>query len=176
MLILVLNQRKVRVCFLPIFVPKILARKPALFIHETVTSNFYEHMEKYLYDGLIVRLAEKFTRRIEEIESDFNFELGDEFEFAICDILQNMLPDKFGVARGFVVNKNGEKKGDDIIIYDRNRFPTLRFHDKNQFHRLENIPIEAVYAYIEAKHSIEYNSSDKKNTFFKAFKQSSEAK
>ena len=39
MLILVPNQRKVRVCFLPIFVPKILARKPALFIHETVTYN-----------------------------------------------------------------------------------------------------------------------------------------
>src|SRR5690554_3320450 len=40
MLILVPNQRKVRVCFLPIFVPKILARKPALFIHETVVCNY----------------------------------------------------------------------------------------------------------------------------------------
>ena len=37
MLILVLNQKKVRVYFLPIFVPKILACKPALFIHEAVT-------------------------------------------------------------------------------------------------------------------------------------------
>lgn len=133
-------------------------------------------MENYLYDNLIVRLSQKFTRRIEEIESDFNFELGDEFEFAICDILQSLLPDKFGVARGFVVNMNGDKRGDDIIIYDRNRFPTLRFHDKSQFHRLENIPIEAVYAYIEAKHTIEYKLNDDKSTFSKAFKQSSEAK
>lgn len=133
-------------------------------------------MAKYLYDNLIVKLAEKFTRRIEEIESDFNFELGDEFEFAICEILQSLLPDKFGVTRGFVVNKDGSKKGDDIIIYDRNRFPTLRFHEKNQFHRLENIPIEAVFAYIEAKHTIEYNINNKNSTFFKAFKQSSEAK
>jgi len=133
-------------------------------------------MQKYLYDDLIVRLSEKFTRRLEEIESDFNFELGDEFEFAVCDILQNLLPDKFGVARGFVVNMDGEKKGDDIIIYDRSRFPTLRFHDKNQYYRLENIPIEAVYVYIEAKHTIEYDFSNKKCSFFKAFKQASEAK
>lgn len=133
-------------------------------------------MQKYLYDDFIIRLSEKFTRRLEEIESDFNFELGDEFEFAICDILRDLLPDKFGVARGFVVNKDGTKRGDDIIIYDRNRFPTLRFRDKSQFYRLENIPIEAVYAYIEAKHTIEYKFQDENCSFTKAFKQASEAK
>lgn len=133
-------------------------------------------MQKYLYDDLIIRLSEKFSRRLEEIEHDFNFELGDEFEFAICDILQNLLPDKFGVARGFVVNKEGDKKGDDIIIYDRNRFPTLRFRERNQYHRLENIPIESVYAYIEAKHTLDYNLKDPECSFFKAIKQSSDAK
>lgn len=133
-------------------------------------------MQTYLYDDFIIRLSEKFTRRLEDIEKDFNFELGDEFEFAICDILQNLLPDNFGVTRGFVVNKDGSKKGDDIIIYDRNRFPTLRFHEKGQFYRLENIPIEAVYAYIEAKHTIEYKYQDKDCSFSKAFKQASEAK
>lgn len=133
-------------------------------------------MGKYLYDDYIIRLSEKFTRRLEDIESDFNFELGDEFEYAVCDILQNLLPDKYGVTRGFVVNRNGEKRGDDIIIYDRHRFPTLRSHGKNQFHRLENIPIEAVYAYIEAKHTIEYEFGNSKCTFFKAFKQATEVK
>src|SRR5690606_17574932 len=42
MLILVLNQRKVRVCFLPIFVPKIRRHQPALFIHNNVT----QHLKK----------------------------------------------------------------------------------------------------------------------------------
>ncbi|WP_396150646.1 DUF6602 domain-containing protein [Flavobacterium sp.] len=74
-------------------------------------------MAKYLYDNFIIKLSEKFNRRLEEIETDFNFELGDEFEFAICDILQDLLPTKFGVTRGFVVNKDGVKAGDDIIIY-----------------------------------------------------------
>jgi hypothetical protein len=133
-------------------------------------------MQTYLYNDFIINLSEKFNRRLEEIESDFNFELGDEFEYAICDILQDLLPDNFGVTRGFVVNKDGSKKGDDIIIYDRNRFPTLRFHNKGQFHRLENIPIEAVYAYIEAKHTIEYKTQDEKCSFTKAFRQASEAK
>lgn len=133
-------------------------------------------MAKYLYDDFIVRLSEKFIRRLEEIESDFNFELGDEFEFALCDILQDLLPDKFGVARGFVVDQNGNKRGDDIIIYDRNRFPTLRFRDKDNVHRLENIPIEAVYAYIEAKHTIEYDFNNKNCNFFKAFEQAIEVK
>jgi hypothetical protein len=121
-------------------------------------------------------LSKKFIRRLEDIEADFNFELGDEFEYAICDILQSLLPDNFGVARGFVVNQDGLKRGDDIIIYDRARFPTLRIHDRSQFHRLENIPIEAVYAYIEAKHTIEYKQDDKESSFSKAIKQASEAK
>lgn len=44
MLILVLNQKKVRVCFLLIFVPKILARKHALFIHENVGGNLKKRL------------------------------------------------------------------------------------------------------------------------------------
>lgn len=133
-------------------------------------------MAKYLYDDFIVKLSEKFNRRLEEIETDFNFELGDEFEFAICDILQDLLPSKFGVTRGFVVNRDGVKIGDDIIIYDRNKFPTLRNRNRNEYYRLENIPIEAVYAYIEAKHTIKYEFEKQDCVFFKAFEQATNVK
>jgi len=39
----------VRVCFLPIFVPKILARKPALFIHETVGNKLKKQTLKTIF-------------------------------------------------------------------------------------------------------------------------------
>ncbi|HCQ13811.1 DUF6602 domain-containing protein [Flavobacterium sp.] len=133
-------------------------------------------MAQYLYDDFILKLSERFNRRLEDIENDYNFELGDEFEFAICDILKDLLPSKFGVTRGFVVTKDGLKGGDDIIIYDRNKFPTLRNRDRNEYYRLENIPVEAVYAYIEAKNTIKYEFEKKDCVFFKAFEQATNVK
>ena len=42
--------------------------------------------------------------------------------------------------------------GDYIITYDQELYPTLRFLDSdNQFAQKEQIPVEVVYAYIEAK-------------------------
>lgn len=78
------------------------------------------------YDGYIERLARKVDARLQDIESIFNFDLGDEFEVAICALLEDILPAKYGVCRGFVVAKNGDKAGDDLIIYDKMSSPTLR--------------------------------------------------
>jgi hypothetical protein len=133
-------------------------------------------MTGYLYENFLFNLSEKFSRKISEIEADHNFELGDEFEYAICEMLQDFLPSKFGVTRGFVVSRDGRKAGDDIIIFDQERFPTLRIREKNQFHRLENVPIEAVYAYIEAKHTITFNENKSDSTFRKALNQATVAK
>lgn len=107
-----------------------------------------------LYNDYIKTLSEKFERRLEDMATDYNFDLGPEFEIGICQILRDFLPIKFGICRGHVVNRNGEKAGDDIIIYDQERFPTLRINKRNDFSRKENIPVEAVYAYIEAKHKL----------------------
>src|SRR5690606_32301202 len=84
MLILVLNQRKVRVCFLPIFVPKILARKPALFIHETVVGNFEPHMKTFIYILIVFMFLgcktkkhvsdetlDKYVKEIDELHSEY---------------------------------------------------------------------------------------------------------
>ncbi|MCM3587351.1 hypothetical protein M3182_16560 [Mesobacillus maritimus] len=118
-------------------------------------------MSKYLYNDYIIKLAEKFNRIIDDISADFNFDYGFEFEIVICKALRKILPNKYGICRGHVVSRNGEKQGDDIIIFDQERFPTLKANDKEEYFRKENIPIEAVYGYIEAKHTLNPKSLDK---------------
>ncbi len=99
-------------------------------------------------------LSRKFNSRLEDIFPDYNFDYGVEFEIAICEILRAFLPEKYGVCRGHIVNYDGNSVGDDIIIYDQQSFPTIRLHNKQQFARKENIPVEAVYAYFEAKYNL----------------------
>jgi hypothetical protein len=107
-----------------------------------------------LYDNFVRDVSERFEQALALIKSEHNFELGTEFEIAICQTLRIVLPQKYGICRGYVVSALGEKAGDDIVIYDRMRFPTLRALESDDFSRKEHVPIEAVYAYIEAKHSI----------------------
>lgn len=106
------------------------------------------------YGGYIERLARKVEARLQDIEAIYNFDLGDEFELAICALLEDVLPAKYGVCRGFVVTEDGKKAGDDLIIYDKMASPTLRSNMSRQFPVKEQIPVDAVYAYIECKHSI----------------------
>lgn len=106
------------------------------------------------YNGYIERLSKKIHARLADIEAVYNFELGEEFEVAICHLLSDILPVKFGICRGFIVTEEGEKAGDDIIIFDKLSCPTLRSLNEQNFAVKEQIPIEAVYAYIECKHSL----------------------
>ncbi|MGX1181562.1 hypothetical protein AB7M31_004630 [Pseudomonas sp. IAP-CY TE4608] len=107
-----------------------------------------------LYGGYIERLAKKVEARLQDIEAIYNFDLGDEFELALCALLEDVLPAKYGVCRGFVVAEDGTTAGDDVIIYDKMASPTLRPSLSRQFPVKEQIPVDAVYAYIECKHSI----------------------
>ncbi|CDF79298.1 conserved hypothetical protein [Formosa agariphila KMM 3901] len=132
-------------------------------------------MSKYLYDDFIINLSKRITSRLNEISADYNFDYGDEYEIAICELLREFLPTKYGVCRGFVVNKAGQKFGDDIIIYDQVSFPTLKSLNKNDWARKENIPIEAVYCYIEAKYSLDISENPNSN-LSKALKQISDVK
>ncbi|CRM19809.1 hypothetical protein [Pseudomonas sp. 24 E 13] len=106
------------------------------------------------YGGYIERLAKKVEARLQDIEAIYNFDLGDEFELAVCALLEDVLPAKYGVCRGFVVAEDGRTAGDDVIIYDKMASPTLRSSLSRQFPVKEQIPVDAVYAYIECKHSI----------------------
>lgn len=111
-------------------------------------------MTKPAYKEYVELLSSKFISRLEDILPDYNFDYGVEFEIAICEILRAFLPEKYGVCRGHIVDFLGENVGDDIIIYDQQSFPTIRLHSKDQYARKENIPVEAVYAYFEAKHKL----------------------
>lgn len=113
------------------------------------------HIEMANYDNYPQRLSQQVMSRFLEIEAVYNFEYGDETEVALCQILTNILPDKYGVCRGFVIDKDGKRAGDDIIIYDKMNFPLIRQNRSNDFSLKHQVPIEAVYSYIECKNSIE---------------------
>jgi hypothetical protein len=108
----------------------------------------------HLYDDYVRSISERFERALQGIRTEHNFEYGNEFEVALCKTIRLVLPQKYGICRGYVVSAWGEKAGDDIIIYDRMSFPTLRALETDDYSLKEQVPIEAVYAYIEAKHSI----------------------
>jgi hypothetical protein len=72
----------------------------------------------------------------------------------MCALLEDILPARFGVCRGFVIAEDGRSAGDDLIIYDKMSCPTLRSNIGLQYSVKEQIPVDAVYAYIECKHAI----------------------
>jgi hypothetical protein len=107
-----------------------------------------------LYNDYVREVSNRFEQALIGIRAIHNFDLGDEFEIAMCETLRLVLPQRYGLCRGFVVSTLGETAGDDIIIFDRMRFPTIRSLESDTFTKKEQVPIEAVFAYIEAKHSI----------------------
>jgi hypothetical protein len=118
---------------------------------------------KYLYNDYIKKLSERFEAELTNILVGHNFDYGYEFEVALCQILRIVLPEKYGICRGYVVDSDGNQAGDDIIIYEQVRFPTLGLRNKNDYSRKEFIPVEAVYCYIEAKHSINFSDNNEQN-------------
>jgi uncharacterized protein DUF6602 len=110
-------------------------------------------MRKLLYGDFVRTIATTFDQALQNIAVEHNFELGDEFEVPLCKILRKVLPQKFGICRGYAINRDGDVAGDDIIIYERMRFPTARLID-DDWSLKQRVPIEAVLAYIEAKHSL----------------------
>jgi hypothetical protein len=109
-----------------------------------------------LYRNYISNLAKRFVANLESIETGHNFDYGPEFEIVLCDTLRSALPDRIGVARGFVVGMDNSTAGDDIILFDRSRFPTLAMRERDNFSRKEFVPAEAVLCYAEAKHTLQF--------------------
>jgi|CZKU01.1.fsa_nt_gi hypothetical protein len=107
-----------------------------------------------VYDNWLGDIAKRFQVEFDAIKTTHNFDYGDEFEVAVATVLREVLPLRFGVCRGYVVARNGQRAGDDIIIFDAQRFPTLRALERTDLSRKENVPAEAVLAYLEAKHTL----------------------
>ena len=130
-------------------------------------------IKKNIYNNYLENISSKYDAMLGDISANYNFDLGNEFELVVCEILQKVLPNKYGVCRGFLVSKDGQLEGDDIIIYDRVRFPQIRLFDENDLAHKQEVPIEAAYAYIEAKNSLQKGDD---NSFEKARMQTSRVK
>ncbi len=128
-----------------------------------------------MYNEFVGSMSGKFKAALRDMEAVHNFEHGDEFEVALCRVLRTILPHGFGICRGYVLNSLGETAGNDIIIYDRMRFPTFRGLADNDYSLREQVPIEAVYAYIEAKHTLDIEG-DHGTSLSKAVQQVSDVK
>ncbi len=111
-----------------------------------------------LYNNWLGKLAERFQAKFDDIRTVHNFEFGDEFEVALCEVLKSIIPRRASVCCGFVVAQDGTLAGDDIIIFDSTRFPALRAIGED-LSRKEQVPAEAVLAYIEAKHTLYLHGS-----------------
>jgi hypothetical protein len=129
-----------------------------------------------MYTGYVETLSIRICNELERIESVFSFDLGPEFGIALCVVLSEILPERFGICRGFIVHRDGRYRGDDIIVYDRLMFPSLRALPGAAFARKEKIPIEAVYAYIECKHTLILENDAEAASLGKASNQVSQAK
>jgi uncharacterized protein DUF6602 len=127
------------------------------------------------YRDYVRTLSTRFEAEFSQIKAGYNFDYGDEFEVAVALALRAALPDSYGVVRGHLVDMDGNQAGDDIIIYERSRFPTFGLRKADDFSRKEFVPIEAAYCYIEAKHSLSLTGSGE-GTLAKSFSQVSDAK
>jgi len=80
-----------------------------------------------------------------------NLEKGLGNEEILRNLIKDFLPDKYGVAKGKVINEQGKSsKHCDIIVYDSLNCPKL-FIDEN---RNQILPIEGVYAVLEVKSTL----------------------
>ena len=77
--------------------------------------------------------------------------LGDETELAWLDFLARVLPNRYRVANGFVVDADGLRSDQmDVIVFDRQYSPPLFMGGNVQY-----VPAEAVYAVFEVKQRID---------------------
>lgn len=127
---------------------------------------------KKLFDNIATAIESRFL----QISARYGFDHGDEFEIALCELLTSILPDQYGVCRGFIVDEKDAFAGDDIIIYAKDRFPTIRVEASDKFSVKQEIPAEAAYCYIEAKHTLVFGKPESGQGFEKAFAQAAKAK
>jgi len=126
--------------------------------------------KQYVYNNFLNNISKKFLKNFDEISAIYNFDNGDEFEIALCKSLRSILPQQYGICRGSIFTIDGDFVGDDIIIFDQYHFPTLRLLEDNTFAQKQQIPYEAVFAYIEAKNTI-ILEGEGGNTLHKAWSQ-----
>ncbi len=102
---------------------------------------------------VIRAISERLNARLKEGRErgqiiDHNLEYGLGTENVVRNLIREMMPLKYGVGKGKIINFSGASSRHlDIIIYDSINYPTL-FVDE---HQNQFLPIESVYSVIEVK-------------------------
>lgn len=111
------------------------------------------YVERVPITGIMRSISERLDERLREGSKrgqviGHNLEYGLGSENVVRTLLHEILPIKYGVAKGKLVNITGQMTRHlDIIIYDRINYPTL-FLDE---HQNQVLPIESAYKVIEVK-------------------------
>ena len=89
-----------------------------------------------------------------------NFDSGRGLEDIIREEFESILPDRYKVTRGVVVDSKGMTSGDvDLAIFNSSWFPEIKAGATKASSRTF-LPIEGIYAVAEIKQSINYKSFD----------------
>lgn len=98
-----------------------------------------------------------------DIEKKFNinnFDAGPGIEDIVREQFRTLLPDRYAVTPGVVIDRNGDNCGDcDLVIANRFWAPLLKFGATNESRRV-HIPVEAVYSVLEVKQTLTEDSLD----------------
>ena len=99
-----------------------------------------------LFDGAATDLLSAFKKSKNQVRPD---EVGNPRERQVRQFLQDWLPDRYGVAHGYVINRSSEASRQmDCVVYDAGTCPKF-FQDKDENRRL--FPIGYTYAAVEVK-------------------------
>ena len=89
-----------------------------------------------------------------------NFDSGIGVEDIFRDELAKILPSRYNVERGVLVDRDGKTGGDyDIIVFNDAWFPHVKA-GASDLSRRNYYPIEGVYAVGEVKQTLDYESLD----------------
>lgn len=109
---------------------------------------------------IIKNINARFNSKLEEgrengriIKHNLEYGLGAENIFR--NLLSEILPSKYGIGKGKIINTDGDLSSHlDVIIYDKSNFPTL-FVDEN---KNLIVPLESIYCVIEIKSKTDASS------------------
>lgn len=108
---------------------------------------------KFLEQQILTKASQEKTLNIN------NFDSGIEIEKIIRESLEEVLPKKFKLTKGYVCDRDGKTSGEhDIVIFNELWFPYLNGNSKNDGRKY--FPIEGIYALGEVKQTLDISSLD----------------
>jgi hypothetical protein len=109
------------------------------------------------------RSVEARIRAESDIEKNFNihnFDSGPGIEDIVRDQMRMLLPDRYGITPGVVIDDNGDNCGEcDLLIVNRLWEPLLKYGATDESRRV-HVPVEAVYTVLEIKQTLTESSLD----------------